>query len=149
MFHQHCEFVAAQASERVTLPNDRLEEPCDPAKQFIASGVAVGGGEARMHRRRRARQEGHPRRGDHLAGGAGPALSLEHGTDALDLLYHRNYGTLNPTGHRTGDDDAGIGALERKAAYLYDIPAEKRAEYLAWFEEYYPQTNISFRDTPR
>jgi hypothetical protein len=45
-------------------------------------------------------------------------------------------------------DDAGIGALDRKTAYLFDIPASKRSEFLAWFEEYYPETNISFRDTP-
>ncbi len=45
-------------------------------------------------------------------------------------------------------DDAGIGALDRKSAILYDIPSEKRAEYLAWYDKHYPNTNVSFRDTP-
>jgi hypothetical protein len=45
-------------------------------------------------------------------------------------------------------DDAGIGALDRKAAFLYDIPLDKRAEYLDWFKENYPNTNITFRDSP-
>ena len=44
-------------------------------------------------------------------------------------------------------DDAGIGALDRKTAILYDIPQEKRLAYLAWFERYYPDTKIFFRDT--
>jgi hypothetical protein len=46
-------------------------------------------------------------------------------------------------------DDAGIGALDRKAAFLYDIPSDKRTEYLDWFKEHYPNTNITFRDSPR
>jgi hypothetical protein len=45
-------------------------------------------------------------------------------------------------------DDAGIGALDRKTAILYDIPSERRAEYLAWYEEHYPNTNVIFRSTP-
>ncbi len=45
-------------------------------------------------------------------------------------------------------DDAGLGALDRKSAVLYDIPPSKRAEFLAWYEKHYPNTNISFRDSP-
>ncbi len=45
-------------------------------------------------------------------------------------------------------DDAGIGALDRKTAILYDIPVEKRAEYLDWYRKYYPKTDVVFRDTP-
>ncbi|MFN2135058.1 MAG: hypothetical protein ACK2UK_03835 [Candidatus Promineifilaceae bacterium] len=44
-------------------------------------------------------------------------------------------------------DDAGIGALDRKTAILYDIPQEERARYLAWYDEHYPQTNVIFRET--
>jgi hypothetical protein len=45
-------------------------------------------------------------------------------------------------------DDAGIGALDRKTAILYDIPQDKRAQYLAWYDRYYPNTNVVFRDAP-
>lgn len=44
-------------------------------------------------------------------------------------------------------DDAGMGALDRKTAILYDIPKEKRAMYLAWYDEHYPNTNVVFRET--
>jgi hypothetical protein len=44
-------------------------------------------------------------------------------------------------------DDAGVGALDRKTAILYDIPREKRMAYLAWYERYYPDTKVFFRDS--
>ncbi len=45
-------------------------------------------------------------------------------------------------------DDAGIGDLARKTAILYDIPQEKWSEYMDWYAEHYPHTNVTFRDTP-
>jgi hypothetical protein len=46
-------------------------------------------------------------------------------------------------------DDAGMGDLARKTAILYDIPQEKWTEYMDWYAEHYPQTNVTFRDTPK
>jgi hypothetical protein len=45
-------------------------------------------------------------------------------------------------------DDAGSGDLARKTAILYDIPQEKWTEYMDWYAEHYPQTNVTFRDIP-
>ena len=45
-------------------------------------------------------------------------------------------------------DDAGMGDLARKTAILYDIPQEKWPEYMEWYAEHYPYTNVTFRDTP-
>ncbi len=47
------------------------------------------------------------------------------------------------------NDDAGLGALDRKTAILYDIPESEREDYLTWYNKYYPDTNVSFRQTPR
>lgn len=45
-------------------------------------------------------------------------------------------------------DDAGIGDLARKTAILYDIPQEKWPEYMDWYAEHYPHTNVAFRESP-
>ena len=45
-------------------------------------------------------------------------------------------------------DDAGVGDLARKTAILYDIPREKWPEYMDWYVEHYPHTNVTFRDIP-
>ncbi len=45
-------------------------------------------------------------------------------------------------------DDAGIGDLARKTAILYDIPQEKWSDYIDWYAEHYPLTNVTFRETP-
>jgi hypothetical protein len=45
-------------------------------------------------------------------------------------------------------DDAGSGDLARKTAILYDIPQEKWTEYMDWYAQHYPQTNVTFRDMP-
>ena len=45
-------------------------------------------------------------------------------------------------------DDAGIGALSKKTAVLYGIPLERQAEFLAWYETYYPGTAVLFENTP-
>ena len=42
-------------------------------------------------------------------------------------------------------DDAGIGALEKKTAVLWDIPPEKEAEFKEWYGRHYPGTKIIFR----
>ncbi|NCF67244.1 MAG: hypothetical protein GWP61_14830 [Chloroflexi bacterium] len=45
-------------------------------------------------------------------------------------------------------DDAGLGDLARKTAILYDIPQDKWPEYMDWYAEHYPHTNVTFRTTP-
>ncbi len=44
-------------------------------------------------------------------------------------------------------DDAGMGDLARKTAILYDIPQEKWPEYMDWYAQHYPRTNVTFRHT--
>lgn len=41
-------------------------------------------------------------------------------------------------------DDAGIGALERKTAVLWNVPANEQDAYRQWFRTNYPGTNLAF-----
>lgn len=41
-------------------------------------------------------------------------------------------------------DDAGIGALERKTAVIFDLPPTQHDTYRQWFRDNYPGTNLSF-----
>lgn len=44
-------------------------------------------------------------------------------------------------------DDAGIGSgLTSKTAVLWDIPANRHAEFVAWYGEHYPGTAVQFRN---
>ena len=42
-------------------------------------------------------------------------------------------------------DDAGLGALDDKAAVLWDIPDADKQLYTDWFVKWYPGTRVSFR----
>jgi len=41
-------------------------------------------------------------------------------------------------------DDAGIGALEKKTAVLFDVPLGAHDELRIWFRQHYPGTNVAF-----
>jgi hypothetical protein len=73
---------------------------------------------------------------------AHPEASLEEWL----AICRKAYGLRQTVGFSY--DDAGIGDLARKTAILYDIPQEKWTEYMDWYHEYYPGTNVTFRDTP-
>ena len=45
-------------------------------------------------------------------------------------------------------DDAGIGDLKKKVAFLYGIPPADRPEFVKFYQLYYPDTLIDFRDLP-
>lgn len=46
-------------------------------------------------------------------------------------------------------DDAGIGALDDKTAVLYGISGDQQPLFIDWYAQYYPGTQIEFRDLPR
>lgn len=41
-------------------------------------------------------------------------------------------------------DDAGVGDLDNRVAVLWDIPEDKRNEFLAFYETYYPGVKVEF-----
>lgn len=41
-------------------------------------------------------------------------------------------------------DDAGVGDLDTRVARLYDIPVERRAEFVAWYAQHYPGVIVEF-----
>jgi murein DD-endopeptidase MepM/ murein hydrolase activator NlpD len=45
-------------------------------------------------------------------------------------------------------DDACIGDLDDKSAWLYDIPNESHQEFQDWVDTYYPGTQLSWPDLP-
>ena len=42
-------------------------------------------------------------------------------------------------------DDAGVGALDDRTAILWDIPADKRAAFSAFYAQYYPGVKVVFK----
>jgi hypothetical protein len=41
-------------------------------------------------------------------------------------------------------DDAGIGDLDQRIAVLWDVPEDERADYLAFYEAFYPGVEVCF-----
>lgn len=46
----------------------------------------------------------------------------------------------------SNDDGGHAPGVSSNENVLYDIPADKQAEFLAWYEENYPETAVSFAD---
>ncbi len=57
------------------------------------------------------------------------------------------YGKAAETNTTAGPsyDDAGLGALVKKTAVLWDIPSDQWATYIDWFNQNYPGTKVEFR----
>jgi len=65
--------------------------------------------------------------------------SLERATEIFRKCWQESRATVGGS-----YDDAGIGDLSVRNAVLWDIPAERRQEFLDWYRKHYPGVNVRF-----
>lgn len=64
---------------------------------------------------------------------------------AMKTVMDAGYGRRETVGFSY--DDAGVGDLSSRRAVLWDIPAAKQAEFVAFYGQYYPGVVVEFRQT--